>query len=150
MDEIIRRFNREKIRYLLIGGQAMRLKGMPRFSMDWDFFIPPHDQSNIRQINTVLEDVLDFPLVPLGAEGENVIQTYQTDWGVLQFHLGGPGFPPFAEAADRGVVHTNESGITIKCISGPDLLAAKRACNRPQDQQDIQFLEKKQELGLLE
>ena len=24
------------VRYLLMGGQAMRLAGMPRFSMDWD------------------------------------------------------------------------------------------------------------------
>jgi len=41
MDELIKRFNQAQVRYLLVGGQAMRLKGMPRFSMDRDFFIPP-------------------------------------------------------------------------------------------------------------
>jgi len=34
MDEIIRRFNQAQVRYLLIGGQTMRLEGLPRFSMD--------------------------------------------------------------------------------------------------------------------
>jgi hypothetical protein len=38
MNELILAFNAAGIRYLLVGGQAMRLTGMPRFSMDWDFF----------------------------------------------------------------------------------------------------------------
>ena len=42
MNELILAFNAAGVRYLLAGGQAMRLAGMPRFSMDWDFFIPPH------------------------------------------------------------------------------------------------------------
>jgi hypothetical protein len=43
MNELILAFNAAGARYLLVGGQAMRLAGMPRFSMDWDFFIPPRD-----------------------------------------------------------------------------------------------------------
>ena len=34
MNELFRTFNAASVRYLLIGGQAMRLAGMPRFSMD--------------------------------------------------------------------------------------------------------------------
>lgn len=37
MNELILAFNTAGVRYLLIGGQAMRLAGMPRFSMDWVF-----------------------------------------------------------------------------------------------------------------
>ena len=51
MDELILAFNAAGIRYLLVGGQAMRLTGMPRFSMDWDFFIPPHDENNFDDHN---------------------------------------------------------------------------------------------------
>ena len=47
MNELILAFNAVGIRYLLVGGQAMRLTGMPRFSMDWDFFIPPRDEKNL-------------------------------------------------------------------------------------------------------
>ena len=43
MNELILALNAAGVRYLLIGGQAMRLAGMPRYSMDWDFFIPPRD-----------------------------------------------------------------------------------------------------------
>ena len=45
MDELLARLNSGSVRYLLIGGQALRLLGLPRFSMDWDFFIPPRDET---------------------------------------------------------------------------------------------------------
>ena len=66
MNELLRAFNAAGIRYLLVGGQAMRLAGMPRFSMDWDFFIPPRDEENFARLNDVLKEELDVPLVPLG------------------------------------------------------------------------------------
>jgi hypothetical protein len=92
MNELILSFNAAGVRYLLVGGQAMRLTGMPRFSMDWDFFVPPRDEENFARLNEILADELDLPLVSLalGACGENFIQTYQTRWGILQFHLGLP------------------------------------------------------------
>lgn len=142
MDEVIRLFNDSRIRYLVIGGQAMRLEGMPRFSMDWDVFVP-NDRANLEQINALLGDELDLPLIPLGPQGENFVQTYQTQWGVLQFHLGGPGLPSFSESEKRGVIRENENGTPIRCMCTEDLLSSKRAANRPTDQADIRFLEAK-------
>jgi hypothetical protein len=43
MGELVHLFNAQAVRYLLIGGQAMRLEGLPRFTMDGDFYIPPRD-----------------------------------------------------------------------------------------------------------
>jgi hypothetical protein len=143
VDEVISRLNRGGVRYLLIGGQAMRLEGMPRFSMDWDVYIPPSDQANIDLINRLLEDELDMPLLPRGPAGENFVQTYQTNGGILQFHLGGPGLPRFEEAEARAVSRINENGTGIRCLATADLLASKRAANRPVDQADILFLEAK-------
>lgn len=149
MDEVIRRFNAHGVRYLVIGGQAVRLEGCPRFTMDWDVYIPGRDSANLERINRVLGDELDSPLVALGSRGENFIQTYQTRWGVLQFHLAGPGLPPFDEAERRGCVHPTEDGLPVRCLSGEDLLESKRRANRPSDQIDIAFLERKRSLGLL-
>lgn len=140
MDDLLRQFEAAGVRYLLAGGQAMRLTGMPRFSMDWDFFIPPRDHDNLARLNQLLEAELDLPLVPLGPAGENFIQTYQTRWGVLQFHLGLPGIPRFDEAERAAVVRQTEHGMPVKCLSGIHLLAAKQAAGRPQDQADIEFL----------
>ncbi|MEI6788283.1 MAG: hypothetical protein WCL49_07365 [bacterium] len=149
MDEVIRRFNEQSVRYLVIGGQAVRLEGCPRFSMDWDVYIPGGDMENIERINQVLGDEIDLPLVPMGSRGQHFVQTYQTRWGVLQFHLTGPGLPPFDEAEQRAVIHVTEEGVPVRCLAGPDLLESKKRANRPSDAVDIEFLEKKKSLGLL-
>ena len=60
-----------------------------------------------------------MPLLPLGTRGENFIQTYQTRWGVLQFHLGLPGVPRFDEAEPAAVTRPTERGTPVKCLSGP-------------------------------
>ncbi len=149
MDEVIRRFNDRGVRYLVIGGQAVRLEGCPRFSMDWDVYIPSRDGANLERINQVLAGEIDVPLIPMGPGDENFVQTYQTRWGVLQFHLAGPGLPPFDEAEQRAVTHMTEEQVPVRCLAGSDLLASKKRANRPSDAEDIKFLEKKKALGLL-
>lgn len=140
VDELIRLFNENNIRYLVFGGQAVRLEGMPRFSMDWDLFIPGRDSENIRRINELLADELDLPLVPVGSKGENLIQTYQTRWGIIQFHLAVVGIRSFDEAEKHAAVHLNENGLEVKTLSLEDLIATKEAVGRPQDLEDAEFL----------
>jgi len=149
MDELIQLFNANRVRYLLIGGQALRLEGLPRSTMDWDFYIPPKDAENIRKINELLAADLDVALLPLGPGGENFIQTYQTGFGVIQFHLAVPGLPPFDEAEKNAVTRRTDRGTPVCCVSGRLLLASKLAANRPQDQLDIEFLREKERLGKL-
>jgi len=149
MDEVIKLFNANDVRYLLIGGQAVRLEGLPRFSMDWDLYLPGRDLKNIEKINRLLAEDLDLPLLPLGDRGENFVQTYQTRWGIIQFHLGGAGLPDFEQAEKRAVTHLTETGVPVRCISGKDLLASKEKTGRPQDQGDIAFLRKKADMGRL-
>lgn len=137
------------VRYLLVGGQAMRLMGMPRYSMDWDLFRPPRDEGNFDKLNQALDKELDLPVVPLGPKGENFVQTYQTSWGIVQFHLGLPGVPCFDEVEKRAVQRRIEGNLTVPCLAGADLLSAKRAAGRPQDQEDVAFLEELERLGKL-
>jgi hypothetical protein len=145
MDEVIDLFNRSNVRYLLIGGQAVRLEGFPRFSMDWDFFIPAKDAENVSLINSLIGDELDIPLVTVGDHGENLIQTYSTCWGVLQFHLAVAGLPKYDEVEPRSVINKNENGTLVKCINLDDLLRAKEAVARGKDEDDIKFLQAKKE-----
>jgi len=143
MEEVIRRLNAAGVRYVVIGGQAVRFEGLPRFSMDWDLYVPPRDAGNHARINSALGDVLDVPLEPLGERGQHVVQTYQTDWGILQFHLGGPGLPAFDDAYARAQERECEGGVRVRVLAAADLLAAKERVNRPQDQADIAFLRAK-------
>ena len=143
MEQIIQLFNDNKIKYLVIGGQAIRLMGMPRYSMDWDIFIPGNDIDNINRINSLLSEILDIDLEPLGEKGRNFIQTFQTIHGIIQFHLGAVALPPFDEALQTSQFYTTETGIKVRCIALEDLYRCKKQINRPQDESDILFLETK-------
>lgn len=143
MEEVIRLFNTNGVRYILIGGQAVRLAGMPRFSLDWDFLIPPHDAENIDRINELLGADLDIELVPLGPRGENFVQTYQTKYGVMQFHLGAVGLSQYDEVEKRSIMLRDENGVEVRCLSVQDLIAVKRKVGRPKDIEDADFLERK-------
>ena len=142
MEEIIKLLNEKKIRYLVIGGQAVRLHGMPRFTMDWDLFIPRKDNENLNLLNKVLEPYLDMPVEPIGPKGQNFVQTYQTQFGVIQFHLAPLGIPDFDEAEKSHDIFNIESGVPVKCISTKHLLDSKLSTARPKDGDDISFLKR--------
>ena len=130
MVSLIQRFNKNRIRYLLIGGQAVRLHGFLRSTMDWDFFIPGKDAANIAAINELIGSELGESLEPLGARGEGFVQTFQTTSGILQFHLLVPGLPTFDEAEKNSLLLHDDEGTPVRCLSVSDLLAAKRASGR--------------------
>ncbi|MDB6040272.1 MAG: hypothetical protein JWM99_4113 [Verrucomicrobiales bacterium] len=149
MEELIQRLNQGAVRYLVIGGHALRLLGAARATMDWDLFIPPRDAANLNRLNLILEDVLDMPIEPLGPQGQNFLQTYQTQFGIIQFHLGVPGLPSFDAAEANQIVRQTESGTPIKCVSGRDLIKSKEAAGRPQDLLDLVYLRELDRLGKL-
>ncbi len=117
--------------------------------MDWDFLIPARDAENFRKLNEAFADEFDSELEPMTIPGTNLIQTYQTKYGILQFHLGIPGVPSFDDAEKRSVIKVSDEGDNVRCLCGRDLLASKKATNRPHDQQDIAYLEELERLGHL-
>ena len=143
MEQVIQLFNDNDIKYLVIGGQAIRLMGMPRYSMDWDLYIPGKDIENINKINALLSNVLDMKLEPLGEKGQSFIQTFQTIYGIIQFHLAPLALPPFDKALQHSITIVSETGIGVQCLSPEDLYECKKQVNRPKDESDILFLEAK-------
>ena len=143
MEILIAKLNEAGIRYVAIGGQAVRLHGMPRFSMDWDLWIPSRDVENFRRLNESIGMWLGESIVPMGPQGENFVQTFQTPFGILQFHLAVPGIPSFESVENSAVELFLEGGTPCRVLSLLDLLRTKQAAGRPQDQVDIEFLQEK-------
>ena len=62
METLLKRLNDAQVRYVVIGGQAMLQQGMPRFTLDWDIFLPPFAQEHFDTINTALAYELHMAL----------------------------------------------------------------------------------------
>ncbi|MCQ2352162.1 MAG: nucleotidyltransferase [Victivallaceae bacterium] len=139
MEKLLKKLNDAGVHYVVIGGQAMRQEGMPRFTLDWDLFIPPFDEDNFSKLNAALSDELDMEVEPLAATGEGFVQTFQTSAGIIQFHLAPPGLPKFSIVEDRATTH-DFNGVPVKYLCLDDLLLSKQAVARDKDADDILFL----------
>ena len=145
MEELLRKLNDARVRYVVIGGQAMLQEGMPRFTLDWDIFIPPSDSDNFAKLNTALAGELDMDVEPLDVKtGEGFVQTYQTSAGIVQFHLSPPGLSKFSEVEERAVTR-DYKGVPVKYLCQDDLLSSKLAVARDKDADDILFLQIKKQ-----
>lgn len=145
MERLLKKLNDAQVRYVVIGGQAMRQEGMPRFTLDWDLFIPPHDADNFSRLNAALADDLDMKVEPLDIRsGDGFVQTFQTEAGIIQFHLSPPGLPNFTTVEERAVTR-DYRGVSVKYLCLDDLLSSKLAVARDKDSDDILFLQTKKQ-----
>jgi len=138
--ELLGAFADARVEYLLVGGYAVAFHATPRFTKDLDLWIRPTPQ-NLARVRTAL--------VRFGAPANVVSQlesASDTDvlWmGVVPTRIdlvkGIPG-PSFDEAW-QGRVSTQWAGVSVTLIGREALLAAKRACGRPQDLLDVAALE---------
>ncbi len=137
--ELLKIFEKYKIRYLIVGGYAVMKYSEPRFTKDLDVLIAT-DQDNANGVYKALKE--------FGAPLENLSPDDFTQKGYF-YQMGRPpirvdimmSIPgiEFDEAwENREVVEFD--GFKILFISRPDLIRAKEASARPQDKIDIEKL----------
>jgi hypothetical protein len=60
--EILAAFDREGVRYVLVGSMAMAAQGLVRATRDMDFFVSP-DPENVERLKKALMSVFDDPRI---------------------------------------------------------------------------------------
>ncbi len=135
--ELLSHFNSAGVRYLVIGGHAVRFHGHLRSVKDLDVFVDTSGDNPSRVVsalqslgfsgNDLSADRFSEPKkqIPLGR--------YNTEL------LTSPDGPPFEEAYARRV-RANVNGLAIPVVSRNDLIEQKRILGRPQDIADIEAL----------
>jgi len=145
--ELLKIFEKYKIRYLVVGGYAVMKYSEPRFTKDLDIFITT-DQDNANNVYTALKE-FGAPLEDLTSEDfAHKGYFYQMGRPPLRVDImmSIPGID-FDEAwENREVVELDD--LTIYFISRSDLIRAKEASARPQDMIDIDKLKKAEQLDV--
>lgn len=143
------------VRYLLVGGLAVNLYGVPRMTMDVDVIIAL-DPQNVDHFIAAVEELGLRPVLPV-AMAELADPAKRKEWverpNLVAFALRaqGTGDPtgdvvlgvelPFDEAHRRRVVRELD-GIAIDVASIKDLIAMKKRSGREQDRYDVLQLQK--------
>ena len=137
--EFIQLLNKNKVRYLVIGGYAVAFHGHPRYTKDIDFWIGPYETNTKKLIKALNE----FGFGSLGLRAED----FQEPNTIVQL-----GYPPnridlitSPKDIDFKVCWKNRikievKGTTINFIDLENLKKNKRATGRFQDLADLENL----------
>ena len=147
--ELLKIFEKHKIRYLIVGGYAVMKYSEPRFTKDLDVLIST-DQDNANAVYSALKE-FGAPLENLTAD-DFTHEDYFYQMGRpplridIMMSIPGIGFDDAWE--NREVVELDD--LKIFFISRSDLIRSKEAGGRPQDMIDIDKLKEAEQLDALD
>ncbi len=135
---LCRSLEREKVRYVLIGGFAVILHGLVRTTKDIDLLVDPSEE-NVRAIKRALGDLPD-DAVAMVEEGD--VASYRVvrvaDEIVVDLLAEACGIT-WAEAMSSGTV-TMKIGDVAVPVAGKELLIRMKQTVRESDLADVRFL----------
>lgn len=136
---IVEKFNANKIKYLLIGRQAVVLYGLPVTSFDYDFWIWPEDRQKIYKI---LSDEGFEPSVDI-EEKRPIVFFVRDIYKIDTFFAKQFGKLKFEDCHKRAKIFS-EKDFSIYIASPEDIIALKkfRSPLQAKDTEDIKFLTK--------
>lgn len=151
--ELFRALEREQVRYLVVGGVAVNLHGVGRFTVDVDLMLAL-DERNLSHFIAAVEPFQVKPVVPVKLEDfkdERKVRSWIEDKGMLAFALrpADPTAPtvdvlvkpvvPFEEAYARRV-DRSLGDVTVRIAAIEDIIRLKTNTGRQKDEADIKAL----------
>ena len=137
--DLLRLFNDNSVKYLVIGGYAVTQYAEPRYTKDLDLWIST-DPANSEAVYNALRE-FGAPLAGMTPD-DFAEEGYFYQMGVppvrVDILMGIPGLA-FAPAWERRV-EADFDGLPVLFISRQDLITAKLASGRPQDLIDANLL----------
>jgi hypothetical protein len=146
---------RHEVRYLLVGGLAMNLHGVPRMTMDVDVLLAL-DEVNLEHFFAVAEELKLHPTLPVSLKelaDPAKRETWIKERNLIAFSLYckekiaptvdvliGTGLP--FEAAYARRVGREINGVAVSLAATEDMIALKSLAGRAQDQADIEHLKR--------
>ncbi len=130
---------KHEVKYVVIGGIAAVLHGVPRVTFDLDILIDPTPENAQRLLDALAEAGLGTATLISAEELLAHEITVFNDWVRIDVQTRTPGIT-FEDAwARREVV--DYQGQEFYILSLEDLIASKRAAGRPIDLEDVRLLE---------
>lgn len=154
--DLFRALQEHQVRYLLVGGLAMNLHGVPRMTMDVDLLLVMNDD-NLDRFIECAETLHLSPSAPVAITA--LKDPAQRRFWVEQKHMIAFGLqnaearvpimvdvliaPPVdIEQAWQRAATRDLGDIKVRLASVEDLIALKQGTGRAQDQSDIEHLER--------
>ncbi len=137
--DVFASFHKHEVRYVVIGGIAAVLHGVPRATFDLDILIADSSDNAQHLLDALTE--ANFATATQITADELIAHeiTIFKDRVRIDVQTSTPGLQ-FEEAWERRVA-MNYQGQEFYVASKEDLVASKRAAGRPKDLEDVRMLE---------
>ncbi len=137
--DVFASFRKHKVKYLVIGGIAAVLHGVPRATFDLDILIEASPDNAQRLLDALIE--ADFATATLITADELLAHeiTIFRDRVRIDAQTSTPGIK-FEDAWQKRVAMTYQ-GQEFYVASKEDVIASKRAAGRDKDLEDVRMLE---------
>ena len=152
--DIFRKFNNKQLDYVIVGGVALVLHGVVRLTADLDLVVAL-EKGNLLVLLEAMNELGYRPRVPVQPEellDPEVRESWIHDKNMEVFSFYDPGKPLALvdiiiretisyQEIRRNAVYIAVDGIHVPVASVDDLIKLKKIAGRPQDLEDIKFLE---------
>lgn len=154
-EDVFKALNKHNVRYVVVGGTAVNLHGVPRFTADLDIIIDL-EENNVSRFAEAFKGIGFKPKIPVNL-GDFASKENREKWinekGAVVFSLHNmPRFDRTVDVfiknpikyveLDEAKLSLNVSGIEVPIVSIDHLIQLKKMANRKQDVSDIEALEK--------
>lgn len=152
---IFKELNKNKIKYIVVGGMAVNFLGVPRVTYDIDLLLDLADR-NLKRFLRLLKNWGFKPRVPVNIM-DFADKNKREDWiknkNMKAFNLVNPDWaiseidviintPVDYRKAAKNLKYFKSQDIAIPTVSINDLIKMKQESNRLQDKKDIENLKK--------
>lgn len=152
---IFKKLNEKKIRYIVVGGIAVNLYGIPRMTYDVDLILDLEDE-NIKEFLQLLKgwgfkpkipvDILDFAKKEIREswiknKNMKAFNLVNTEWAISEIDIVIDS-PVDYKKGHKNVTCIKLQNVTIPVVSMDDLIKMKKVTDREQDSADIKYLRK--------
>ncbi|MHA1798539.1 MAG: DUF6036 family nucleotidyltransferase [Candidatus Helarchaeota archaeon] len=153
--DVIKALFQKRIKYLIVGGLAVNLYGVPRVTLDIDLIVSM-EKGNIVKLNQALKKLNFIPRLPVNPDdlaNTEILKKWidEKNLKAFSFYNKNEEFkvidiiithPLDFENAYKHKVTKKIGSIELYLVSIDDLIKMKQSINRPQDISDINLLKK--------
>lgn len=152
---IFKKLNEKGIRYIVVGGIAVNLYGIPRMTYDIDLILDLDDK-NLKKFLNLLKSWGFKPKVPVDImdfansnkredwiknKNMKAFNLVNSEWAISEIDVVIDS-PVDYEKGHKRLKHIMLHGVSIPVISIDDLIKMKQITERQQDKADIRYLRK--------
>jgi len=152
-EEILREFQKQKVKYILVGGMAFNLLGGQRNTLDMDVIVEMTDE-NLRKIVRILKKAgyhVKQPVDPMMIADKKTREDWikNKNMKAFNFYKGESSYeevdividsPVNYKGTIKNALKVKIGGLILTIISPEDFIKMKKASGRDKDLEDIENL----------